>query len=53
MPIIYELFGKPVCISSEEDIQERKAAFCPFTKTRCDGGGNRHQTKIDLNKNQK
>ncbi len=51
MPVIHELFGKPVVISSEEDIQDRKAALCPFTRRRCDGGGNRNQTKINLTAN--
>lgn len=48
MPTIYEIFGKPITITSQEEISARKAALCPFTKSKCDGGGNRHQTRIKL-----
>lgn len=46
MPQIYELFGKPVVIHDDA----RRAAQCPFTTLICDGGGNRHQTKITLSR---
>ena len=50
MPIIYEIFGKPVKIIAPTDLKARKLALCPFTESLCDGGGNRHQTKITLAK---
>ena len=50
MPRIYEIFGKPVIISNSNDIKTRKLALCPFTESLCDGGGNRHQTRITLAK---
>ncbi len=50
VPEIHELFGRPVNIRDPEKIGERKAALCPFTDSLCDGGGNRHQTKINLKK---
>lgn len=50
MPQIFELFGFPVSDRSLQAEQMRKAALCPFMLTRCDGGGNRHQTKIRLDR---
>ena len=50
MPRIYEIFGKPVKIDNPTDLEARKLAICPFTESLCDGGGNRHQTKITLAK---
>jgi len=49
MPVIFELFGFPVSDRSKLADTTRRAAFCPFMETRCDGGGNRNQTKIHLN----
>ena len=48
MPKFYEVYGRDVYDQSDVAIAERKAAYCPFTKNICDGGGNRHQTKIRL-----
>jgi hypothetical protein len=49
MPKIFELFGFPVHDRSVVAEQFRKAALCPFMQATCDGGGNRHQTRIRLN----
>lgn len=49
MPKFYEVYGRDVYDSSEDAVNERKAAYCPFIENTCDGGGNRHQTKIKLN----
>ena len=49
MPKIYELYGQDVYNQSNEVISARKIAYCPFINNICDGGGNRHQTKIKLN----
>jgi hypothetical protein len=48
MPKFYEVYGRDVYDQSDSAIAERKAAYCPFTDNTCDGGGNRHQTKIKL-----
>lgn len=48
MPKFYEVYGRDVYDSSDLAVQERKVAYCPFTENTCDGGGNRHQTKIKL-----
>lgn len=48
MPQIYELNGYPVDDRSTSAEETRKSAMCPFTDSRCDGGGNRNQTAIDL-----
>jgi hypothetical protein len=48
MPKFYEVYGNDVYDQSPNVIAERKLAYCPFTESTCDGGGNRHQTKIRL-----
>jgi len=48
MPKFYEVYGRDVYDLSENAVNERKSAYCPFTQNTCDGGGNRHQTKIKL-----
>lgn len=48
MPKFYEVYGNDVYSNSPDIVAERKAAYCPFTESTCDGGGNRHQTKIRL-----
>lgn len=48
MPHIYELFGFPLDDRSPAVERGRKQALCPFMGATCDGGGNRHQTKILL-----
>ena len=48
MPTIYDLFGIPLADRSPAAEATRKARTCPFMGDDCDGGGNRHQTKIDL-----
>lgn len=48
MPSIFELFGFLVEDRSPEAEVIRKARQCPFMGATCDGGGNRHQTKIKL-----
>jgi len=49
MPTIFELFGFPLHDRSEIADKTRRSAFCPFMEDRCDGGGNRNQTKIYIN----
>jgi len=48
MPKFYEVYGHDVYDQSADAVADRKAAYCPFTENTCDGGGNRHQTKIKL-----
>lgn len=48
MPKFYEVYGNDVCDQSPNVIAERRLAYCPFTESTCDGGGNRHQTKIRI-----
>lgn len=48
MPKFYEVYGSDVYDQSPNAVSERKAAYCPCTESTCDGGGNRHQTKIRL-----
>jgi hypothetical protein len=48
MPIIYEVFGFLPDDESDSAKESRYNALCPFTNSQCDGGGNRHQTKIKL-----
>lgn len=48
MPKFYEIFGFKASEINSELILEAKSATCPFTGGLCDGGGNRHQTKITL-----
>lgn len=50
MATIYELFGYPTQDKSPEVEASRQMCRCPFTEARCDGGGNRHQTTITLQK---
>lgn len=48
MPKFHEVFG----LNSErlKDIDSKAfcSAICPYTAAKCDGGGNRHQTKIRI-----
>lgn len=48
MPKFYELYGQSISDHSQGAINRRKQAYCPFLESTCDGGGNRHQTKIRL-----
>ena len=48
MPKIYELLGYPVSDNSPAVVESRKKAFCPFIADKCDGGGNRYMSDIDL-----
>jgi hypothetical protein len=48
MPKFYEVYGNDVYDQSPSIVFERQSAYCPFTESICDGGGNRHQTKIRL-----
>jgi hypothetical protein len=47
---IFELFGTPLHDQSSEARELRSAAFCPYAQAPCDGGGNRYQTTIHLQK---
>lgn len=48
MSTIFDLFGLPLDDRSEGAEAVRKDRRCPFMDDVCDGGGNRHQTKITL-----
>lgn len=48
MSQIFELFGFPLRDRSSGVEASRKAKTCPFMGATCDGGGNRNQTKINL-----
>ena len=49
MPQVYELLGYPLSDKSESVEKSRKKAFCPFMNAKCDGGGNRFMSEINLN----
>ncbi|RRR68568.1 MAG: hypothetical protein EI684_17485 [Candidatus Viridilinea halotolerans] len=51
MPKIFELFGYPITNRNTDIEASRKLALCPFMQAMCDGGGNRHQTRIRLTVN--
>jgi hypothetical protein len=46
MPKFFEIFGLRASDLNEVGLLEIKTSICPFTGCLCDGGGNRHQTKI-------
>lgn len=48
MPKLCEVYGYDASDVSEAASAAREKAHCPFTESTCDGGGNRHQTKIRL-----
>lgn len=48
MPKFHEVYGDDVYSQSLDAVERRKGAICPFILSQCDGGGNRHQTKIKL-----
>ncbi len=48
MPKFYEVFGINASKLHDVGLLEVKTAVCPFTESKCDGGGNRHQTKIAI-----
>lgn len=50
MPQFYEIFGEPPYSKTESFKTNRFETRCPFSCAKCDGGGNRHQTAITLNK---
>ena len=52
VPLIHEVYGFGPEEDTTEARQARFTATCPFIGGRCDGGGNRHQTKIKLNSSQ-
>lgn len=48
MPVIFELFGFQLGLTSQNASQSVANAHCPFMNAPCDGGGNRHLSKIEL-----
>lgn len=48
MSKIYELLGYPIGDNSKKVIESRQKAYCPFMSDRCDGGGNRYMSDINL-----
>jgi hypothetical protein len=46
MPKFFELYGKPVAESQNRARNGQLDHICPYTNVICDGGGNRHQTKL-------
>lgn len=48
MSTLFEVFGYRLDDSSAEAIDHRQRAWCPFMDQKCDGGGNRWLTQIDL-----
>jgi hypothetical protein len=48
MPKFFEVYGCLTDTTNKTELENRKRAYCPFTCATCDGGGNRHQTKINL-----
>lgn len=51
MPKFFEIFGIKASDIEDVGLLEVKSSVCPFTGTVCDGGGNRHQTKITFTLN--
>lgn len=51
MPKIFELFGYPLGVNTDEAQNCRKQAICPFMGADCDGGGNRYASHVHLEKN--
>lgn len=51
MSKIFEVFGYPLSDQSEIAASVRHLALCPFMGTKCDGGGNRPQSNLDLKNN--
>jgi hypothetical protein len=47
---IYELFGFLLDDDSPSVLESRKRCICPFTGAICDGGGNRYQSFLHLEK---
>lgn len=50
MSKIFELFGYRLNDKSPQAIHSRTNALCPFMEEKCDGGGNRHLSNINLTK---
>ncbi|MCA9951556.1 MAG: hypothetical protein KDE48_18025 [Anaerolineales bacterium] len=48
MSKIFELFGHQLTDTSEQAVHNRTNALCPFMQKKCDGGGNRHLSNINL-----
>lgn len=48
MPKFFEVFGIRASALHDTDLLALKTAICPYTEAQCDGGGNRHQTKITM-----
>jgi len=48
MPKFYEVYGRDVYDQENDAIADRKAAYCPFIKNTCDGGGNDIKQKLNL-----
>lgn len=48
MPKFHEVFGIKASSLHPDGLAGIRTAGCPFTQSRCDGGGNRHQTRITL-----
>lgn len=51
MSKIFELFGYPITDTSQFVADSRKQILCPFISEKCDGGGNRYMSEIDLSIN--
>jgi len=51
MSKIFELYGHRLDCWDEKAEENLSRAWCPFMNAECDGGGNRFQSAIDLNKN--
>ena len=50
MSKIFELFGYRLNDASAQASHSRANALCPFMRKKCDGGGNRHLSNINLTK---
>jgi hypothetical protein len=48
---IFELYGHRLDRWNEEAEGNLRRARCPFMNAVCDGGGNRHQSTIDIRGN--
>ena len=53
MSKIFELYGHRLDCWDEKAEENLGRAWCPFMNAECDGGGNRFQSAIDLNKTSK
>ena len=48
MPKIFEVFGRRLAVDSHQADVCKRSSTCPFREARCDGGGNRYLSHVQL-----